>query len=669
MPSTHHHSVCPLDCPDRCSLDVEVAEGRVVSITGSRLNPVTDGFICSKVRKFPRRLYGPQRLLHPMRRAGAKGTGRFERISWDEAISTVAARLRRVASEHGAEAILPFFYGGSNGLLSQGTMDERFFRRLGASRLARTVCAAPTGAAAEALYGKMPSADFADFESADFILIWGANPARSNIHLVPYLRRAKARGARLALVDPRRTMPEDLLDFHLPVHPGTDLVLALAMIAHLESRGLTDRTFIRERTTGCGQLLERARPYTLERAERITRVPARAIAAVAEAYAAAPNALVRCGWGLERNRNGESAVAAVLALPAVTGKFGRPGCGYALSSTEAYGFDGERVAQVPEARTRIINMNQLGRALTETLTPPIKALFVYDCNPAVTVPEQARVQRGLEREDLFTVVFEQVLTDTALYADLLLPATTFLEHTEVSISYGTYGVMIADPVVTPQGEAKPNEVVFGMLGRAMGFDGREFADDTEALARQVVEAVGAPLLGERSLEGLRRSGRLAFDFPGERPVQFGTVHPMTADGRVHLFPDALGADVYRYLEDPATAEFPLALISPATSKTVSSTFGEFNLEEARLDMHPADAGARGIGDGDWVRIHNRLGSVEVRARLSDRLMTGVVDLPKGIWRKATRNGMVGTALVPDDVTRVSGGACFNDARVQVTRIG
>jgi anaerobic selenocysteine-containing dehydrogenase len=441
------------------------------------------------------------------------------------------------------------------------------------------------------------------------------------------------------------------------------------MIAHLEARGLTDPAFIREHTTGYERLLERAREFSLERAEKITRVPARMIAAVAEAYAAAPLALLRCGWGLERNRNGESAVAAVLALPAVTGKFGRSGCGYALSTTEAYRFDSERVARLPEAKTRIINMNQLGRALTDGLNPPIRALFVYDCNPVVTVPEQERVQRGLRREDLFTVVFEQVMTDTAVFADVLLPATTFLEHTEISASYGTYGLMMADPVIAPQGEARPNEVVFGMLAGAMGFDGPEFTDGTEALARQVVEAVGGPLAGERTLESLRRTGRLHFDFPGERPVQFGTVFPETADGRVHLFPEALGPDVYRYLEDPATAEFPLALISPATSKTVSSTFGEFNFEEAKLDIHPDDAGARGIADGDWVRLHNRLGSVEVRARLTDRLLAGVVNLPKGIWRKATRNGMVGTALVPDDVTAVSGGACFNDARVQVTRLG
>ncbi len=668
METMRHPAVCPLDCPDRCSLEVEVAGGRVVSIDGSRVNPVTQGFICSKVRKMPRRLYGPDRLLYPMRRTGPKGEGRFERTSWDEALGLIAARLRAVVAEHGAEAILPYFYGGSNGMVSQGTMDERFFRRLGASRLARTVCAAPTGAAAEAMYGKMASVDFPDFARADAIVIWGANPNHSNIHLVPYLRQAKARGARLVLVDPRLTLSRELVDLHLPVYPGTDVVLALAMIAHLDSRGLADRAFLRQHTTGADRLLERAREFPLPRAEAITRVPARLIAEAAEAYAQAPAALIRCGWGLERNRNGESAVAAVLALPAVAGKFGRPGCGYALSASEAYAFDSERLAAFPEAPTRVINMNQLGRALTEPLDPPVRALFVYDCNPAVTVPEQNRIQRGLERQDLFTVVFDQVMTDTARYADVLLPATTFLEHTEVSGSYGTYSLMLSEPVIPPVGEAKPNEVVFAMLARAMGLDGAEFDDDTEALARQVLAAVAAPLDGERTLEGLRRARRVGFEFPGPSPVQFGTVFPNTPDRKARLSPEALGPDLYRYLPDPGTAAYPLALISPATGKTISSTFGEFNLEQAHLSLHPADAGPRGIREGDRVRVFNDLGSVEVRARLSDKLLPGVVDLPKGIWRKATLNGSVGTALVPDSITRVSGGACFNDARVQVSRL-
>ncbi|MGH9798241.1 MAG: molybdopterin-dependent oxidoreductase, partial [Candidatus Polarisedimenticolia bacterium] len=337
------HSVCPLDCPDRCSLEVTVRDGRVTALEGSRVNPITDGFICAKVRRFTERVYGPDRLLHPMRRSGPKGEGRFERIGWDEAIGEAARRFGEIHRTWGGEAILPFAYGGSNGLLTDGLIDARLFRALGASRLERTVCAAPTGAAAAALYGKMASVDFPDFARARFIIIWGANPKHSNIHLMPYLKAARAAGGRVALIDPRRTMSDAYVDLHLPVYPGTDGAVALAMIHHLDRSGRVDRAFLKEHATGWERLLEHARVWTPERAARVARVEASAIVAIAEAYAAATPALIRCGWGLERNRNGEAAVAAVLALPAVAGKFGRAGGGYALSASSSYRVDGERL--------------------------------------------------------------------------------------------------------------------------------------------------------------------------------------------------------------------------------------------------------------------------------------------------------------------------------------
>ncbi|PYT15537.1 MAG: molybdopterin oxidoreductase [Acidobacteria bacterium] len=671
------HSVCPLDCPDRCSLDVTVEAERVVSITGSRVNPLTDGFICAKVRDFPRRVYGPDRLLHPMRRTGPKGSGRFEAISWDAAIGSIARTFEAIRREFGGEAILPFSYGGSNGLLTQGTTDERLFRSIGASRLARTVCAAPTGAASDALYGKMASVDFPDFAQARFIIIWGANPKHSNIHLMPYLKAAREAGGRVALIDPRRTMSERYVDMHLPVYPGTDGAVALAMIGHLDRIGRADRGFLERHTAGWEKLLERARAYPLERAAALARVEARDIAAIAEAYAGAEPALIRCGWGLERNRNGEAAVAAVLALPSVAGKFGVPGGGYALSSSSVYQVDDERLVGAPEARTRIINMNRLGRTLLEEKAPPVKALFVYNCNPAVTVPDQNRILEGLRREDLFTVVFDQVITDTAAYADVLLPATTFLEHTELSTSYGTYTVMLAEPVIPPVGEAKSNEEVFGLILRGMGID--DPRPRGEALLREALAAIGGPLAGAGPptdarapasdgadrLERLRRDRILPFDFPGSRPVQFGTVFPRTADRRADLWPAALGPDPYAVLDDPGDADHPLALISPATDRTISSTLGEFNHSEVRLEMHPRDADARGLRDGQVVRVHNGLGEVRVLLKINPDLRPGVVYLPKGIWGRHTRNGRVGTALVPDTVSAVSGGACFNDARVEV----
>ncbi|MFQ5877002.1 MAG: molybdopterin-dependent oxidoreductase [Acidobacteriota bacterium] len=673
MPAVH--SVCPLDCPDRCSLEVRVEDGRVSAIAGSRVHPLTDGFICAKVRRFARRVYGPERLRHPMRRVGAKGEGRFERITWDEALDRIARQMREARREHGGESILPYSYGGSNGMISQGTADERLFRSLGTSRLLRTVCAAPSAAAAEALYGRMPGIDLPDFAAARFIIVWGANPRHSHIHLMPHLKAAREAGARIALIDPRRVMSESWIDMHLPVYPGSDGAVALAMIAHLERIGRVDRAFLGCHAVGWERLLGRAREWPLERAAARARVEPRDIAAVAEAYAAADPAAIRCGWGLERNRNGESSVAAVLALPAVAGKFGVRGGGYALSTSAGYAIDDDRLAGAPEPPTRAIDMVRIGRALLEERHPPIRVLFVYNSNLVVTTPDQNRILRGLAREDLFTVVFDQVMTDTARYADVLLPATTFLEHTDLDTSYGTYAVMLAEPVIDPVGEARPNEAVFRLLCRRLGIE--DAGPEGDDLLEEVLDAIGGPLAcggragegapgrGSRRLARLRRERILRFDFPGDRPVQFATVFPATPGRRVRLWPDGLGPDPYVVREDPDPSGASLALISPATDRTISSTLGELVAGRATLQMHPEDAAERDLRDGEEVRVHNRLGEVRVPLRLNSALRPGVVYLPKGIWNRHTGNGSASTAVIPDAVTAVSGGACFNDARVEV----
>jgi anaerobic selenocysteine-containing dehydrogenase len=670
------HTSCPLDCPDRCSLEVDVDDGRVKAVRGSRVNPVTGGYICAKVREFPRRVYGPERLLHPMRRTGAKGEGRFEPITWDVAFEEIARRLTGVRRTHGGEAILPYSYGGSNGLISQGTSDERLFRRLGASGLERTVCAAPTGAAAGALYGGMASIDYPDFAAARFIIVWGANPKHSHIHLMPYLKAAREAGARIALIDPRKVMEEPWIDMHLPVYPGSDGAVALAMIGHLDRIGKVDRTFLQSHTVGWEKLLERAREWPLSRAASVARVAERDIAAIAEAYAETDPALVRCGWGPERSRNGESSVAAILSLPAVAGKFGRKGGGYTMTTSAAYAVDEERIVGVPEPKTRTINMVRVGRALLEETAPPIKALFVYNSNLLVTTPDQNRVRQGLSREDLFTVVFDQVMTDTALYADILLPATTFLEHTEINTSYGNYSVMLGEPVIPPVGESRPNEAVFRELLQRMNLD--DDVPSGTALLESTLEAIEGHLAGEDGrhhgdstghgaarLARLRREGILRIEFSGGTPIQFENVFPGTPDRKARLWPEDLGPDPYLVVEDPGVGDGPLALISPATDRTISSTLGEFNFRSVRLEMHPEDAAARSLSDGDRVRVHNDLGEVRVRLRLNPTLRPGVVYLPKGIWNRHTENGVASTVLVPDTVTAISGGACYNDARVEV----
>jgi anaerobic selenocysteine-containing dehydrogenase len=657
-----------LDCPDRCSLDVEVRDDQVVSIRGSRVHPLTAGYICTKVSRFGRRLYGPDRLLYPLRRSGPKGSGQFARISWAEAVAEVAQRLKAARDAGGAESILPFAYGGSNGMLSHEFVDAHFFRRLGASRLARTLCAASTTEALDALYGKMPGTAFEDYEESRFILIWGASPTHSNIHLVPHLKAARRRGARIAVVDPRRHLGEDLVDQHLQIYPGSDVAVALAMMHRLDRQNLVDRDFLRRHTTGWEELLEYASQFPLERAARLARVTESEIARLADSYAQADPAVVRCGWGLERNRNGLAAVAAVLALPAVAGKFGRVGGGYTLSNSKAYQVDDRELAGAPAAATRTLNMNRLGRDLTGGAEPPILALVVYNCNPAATVPDHNRVIEGLRRSDLFTVVLEQVMTDTAAYADIVLPATTFLEHTELNKSYGAFALQLGAPVIPPQGEAKSNAEIFQLLGRAMGWNDGLFALDAEQLLRHALGTVKGPMETALSPELMIERKIVFFDFPGKRPIQLSTVFPNTPDRKIRLYPGSLGPEPYRYLEDPGIPEFPLALISPSSSKSISSTLAEFNLLDVRLEMHTDDAAARGLRDDDAVRVYNELGEVHCTLRLDARLKPGVVSLPKGMWRRATLNGSLVNALVPDSVTAVSGGACFNDARVEVARL-
>jgi len=662
--ATEHtvETVCPLDCPDSCSLVATVQNGKLTALDGTRANPVTGGYICAKVRHFPERVYGPDRLLYPMVRKGPKGFAQFQRVSWESALDRIAGRIRQACERFGAESVLPYSYGGSNGLLTQDTSDATLFRRLGASRLARTVCAAPSGAANLALYGKMPSVSYEDFPEARFILLWGANPSASGIHLVPYIREAQRRGAALVVVDPRLTPLAKQADIHLAVRPGTDLPVALAIHRYLFEEGRADSAFLAEHADGADRLRDRAREWTFERAAAEADVDAGALRRVAEMYAGASPALVRCGWGQERNRNGGSATMAILALPAVAGKFGVRGGGYTMSNSASWGITRTWIG-AGEPSTRLVNMNHLGRALLHYNDPPIDVLFVYNSNAAVTTPAQQQVFDGLSREDLFTVVFDQVMTDTARYADVLLPATTFLEGYEIARGYGPMTLRLGRPVVEPVGEARSNADVFGALMRRLGLaaDGEpegELEEMLDVLAK-LPAAVG---------DDLREHGVATPPFEG-KPVQFVNVWPLTPDRKIHLFPEELDRDapagLYGYQPDPATTEFPLALISPASERSITSMLAELPRPEVRLLMNPADAEARGLKDGDGVRVFNALGEVRCNLRVGGWIRRGTVSLPKGLWRKHTANAYTSNVLVPDTLTDLGGGACFNDARVEV----
>jgi anaerobic selenocysteine-containing dehydrogenase len=646
-------------------LSVTVHHGKVVTIDGSHSNPVTGGFICAKVRRFGERVYGPDRLLYPAVRKGRKGEGKYRRVSWDEALELIASRMRTAKETLGGSSILPYSYGGSNGLLTQDNIDATLWRRYGTSRLARTLCAAPTGAANMALYGKMPSVTYQDYPAASLLMLWGVNPSVSGIHLVPYVREAQKNGATLVVIDPRATPLARAADIHLAVRPGTDVAVALAIHRHLFETGAADQTFLAAHTKGAERLRERASPWTFERASAVAGVPADSIARVADLYATSSPALIRCGWGLERNRNGGNAALAVLSLPAVGGKFGVRGGGYSMSNSASWNIDRTWIDE-PEPDTRIVNMNQLGRALTEYADPPVSVLFVYNCNPVVTVPDQQRIVKGMSREDLFTVVFEQVMTDSALYADVILPATTFLEGYDFAKAYGPINLDLGRPVIDTVGEARSNADVFGELSARLGVH----RDDEPTGELDLLVRVLDELPGQVGVD-LRSGSRPTPPF-GDAPVQFVDVFPNTADRKVDLFPEALEKaapiGIYRFQDDPATDRFPLALISPASDRTISSTLGELPRADVKLSMHPDDASARGLGEGDMVRVFNELGDVHCPVTISPLLRPGIVSLPKGIWRRTTRNGVTGTALVPDSLTDLGGGACFNDARVQVASL-
>lgn len=655
---------CIMDCPDTCALEVTVDGGRVQKIGGRSTNGGAPGFICDKVRQYGKRIYHPDRILHPMRRDGAKGSDAWLRISWHEAIAEITERFEGIRQEWGGEAILPYHYGGSNGYLSDGGMDRLYFTRLGASQLEKTICAVPTTLVARGMYGRMLGVPFADFPQARAIIIWGANPKASNIHLVPYLREAKRNGAFIAVVDPWNRFSDNEIDLHLPVLPGADLPLALSMIRLWHEAGELDQGFLDEHADGVEALLEQADRWTLEAAAAESGVRADDIRTLARIYAETSPAVIRCGWGLERNRNGGQAVAAVLAMPALLGKFGVHGGGYALSNRGAITLDSDRVYGDTASQTRSINMTQIGEALTGDLDPPLKGLFVFNCNPAATVPDQNAVLRGLAREDLFTVVHEQVMTDTARLADIVLPATTFFEQHDLRAGYGRYMVGGIRPVIEAMGEAEPNDEVFARLARAMGCDDEPFTWDGETHLRKVAEHLrleGRPA----DVEALAEGRPDVFEF-SDGAVQMDTILPRTHDGRIHLTPPDLGPRPYHF-EAVRDAAHPLALISPANNKMISSTLGEFNYPKLYVSLNPADAEPRGIADGDAVRVFNDLGEVLCRVRIDPRLRIGVASMPKGAWRKSSMNGMTSTALCPTHTNVVGGAACFNDARVEVAR--
>jgi anaerobic selenocysteine-containing dehydrogenase len=664
MVMEQRQSACPLDCPDLCGLTVGIENGRVVSVEGDERNPITAGFVCGKVRKIADHLYGEDRILTPKIRTGAKGSGAWRTATWDEALDLIADRLASIKARAGGEAILPYHYGGSNGWLTEGALATRFFRRLRASNLDRTFCATATTAATRGLYGHMPGVALEDIEHAKLIVLWGVNPSATGIHLVPLIDRARAAGAKLVVVDPRATPLAKRADLHLAVRPGADLPVALAAIHALFERGHADRTFLAAHCAEVEELATRASAWTIDRAAREARIDPALLEAFVELYAATSPAVIRAGWGMERNRNGGSAVAAVLALPAVAGKFGVRGGGYTMANSDAkWTVSSEAAIGEEPAIVRHVNMSGIADALARLRDPPIECMVVYNCNPVAQAPDQAQLVRQLAREDLFVVVHEQVWTDTAKLADVVLPATAFLEHRDLRRGYGVMRMFDSPAVATAPGEARSNNQVFGALLERLGLvrPGDATTDD-ELVAATFAVGRGPEIQAQLAANGIAHP-------PGNpRPIPFVDVFPDA--GKIHLVPAALDREakgLYTYRIDPSTAAYPLALISPALATQISSTFGQLREAPAEIELSTNDAESRGIHSGDRVRVWNTHGEVECLAKVSADVRDGVCVLPKGLWRKHTANGFTANALIPQAFADLGGQAAYNDARVQIAK--
>ena len=684
-------SVCSHDCPDACSVLVQVEDGRARRLRGNPDHPVTRGFLCAKVARYLDRVYSPDRLLYPLRRVGAKGEGRFERIGWEEALDTIAERLTAVAAEFGPEAVLPYSYGGTMGYLNGSGMDRRFFHRFGASLLARTICSEAGSVGLMTTQGARVGIEPEQFARARLILAWGASILATNVHLWPFLVEARRNGARLYVIDPRRTRTATLSDWHLPIRPGSDAALALGMMHVMIGEGLHDADYVEQYTLGFDDLRERVKEYPPERVAALTGLPAVDIIRLAREYATVRPAAIRLNYGLQRSERGGMAVRTIAMLPAITGAWREAGGGLQLSTGGAFQLCRDRL-EMPELclqsplgrRPRTINMVELGKALLDTDSPPVKGLFVYNSNPAAVAPDQNRVRQGLLREDLFTVVSEQFQTDTADYADILLPATTFLEHTDLYFAYGHYYLQLARPAIAPLGESVSNVEMFRRLARRLGFSEPCFEESEDEMIRALLDT-DHPWARGITLEDLDREGsvRLPVSPPGEPFLPFARGGFPTPSGKCELRADslrALGVDplpsyappVESRLGDPGLRQkYPLELITPKSAERINSTFGHGSGADdggARLEIHPQEAAARGIGDGDWVRVFNERGSCRLLAAVGETVAPGVVCAEAVRWNKRSADGNNVNVLTSDRLTDLGAGATFYNTLVEIARI-
>jgi molybdopterin guanine dinucleotide-containing S/N-oxide reductase-like protein len=713
------HTVCSHDCPDSCAVLVSVDEnGRAVKIQGDPSQPVTQGFLCGKVAKYLDRVYAPDRILYPLRRkpGAPKGSLKrgeehesFERVSWDEALDAIAARLKQIAATYGPESILPYSYAGTIGVLGFGSMDRRFFHRLGASQLDRTICSEAGGVAWNYVYGKKLGMPTEDFRLAKLIIAWGANIHGNNVHLWPMVEQARRHGARLIVIDPYKTRTAALADWHIAIRPGTDGALALGMMHVILREGLEDRAYIEEMTHGFDALAERVGDYTPERVAAWTGMTPGEVEQLARTYATTRPAALRLNYGVQRSENGGTAVRAIAMLPALTGAWKYRGGGGQLSTSGAFQWN-KKAVERPELAlasplkraARIVNMSTLGRALTELGQrsdarpadgPPVQALFVYNSNPGAVAPNLNTVRRGFMRPDLFTVVHELFFNDTTDYADYILPATTFLEHTDIQGAYGHYFVQLSNQAIAPPGEARSNVRLFAELAQRMGFTEDCFRDTPEEIIKQALGVTSGnggratnPNMEHITFEDLKREGHIPLAFhrdPETQPFMPNVSGRVpTPSGKIEFYSEALaalGLDALPGFVPPTESrwsdskKYPLEFLSRKADNYMNSTFANLDGHrkmEARkthlLEMHPTDAKARGITDGALVRIFNDRGSLRLTAHVNGSVPAGVVAAQLD-WAKLHNDSNNVNSLTSERLTDIGAGATFYSTLVEVAK--
>ena len=667
---------CPHDCPDTCAMLVTVEDGKATKIQGDPAMPFTEGTLCTKVAYYLERTYSPERLQYPMKRVGRKGEGKFRRITWDEALDEIAARLKAAAADD-PQTILPLSYAGTMGMVQWSSMDRRFFYKLGASLLDRTLCSTAGKHGLKATLGGSVGMDPERFDEANLIILWGANPIVSNLHLWSRVQAAKRRGARVIAIDPYRSLSAEKCTQHVALVPGTDGALALGLMHVLVRDGLIDRDYIARHTVGFEALAKRLDDYPPQRVAKLCGLQVDEVVQLARDYGTTRPAAIRLNYGMQRHAGGGIAARTIACLPALVGAWRDVAGGLVLTTEDFYRFNHaalERPDLLAGRRPRTINHSQIGDALT-TGEPPVRATIVYNNNPVAVCPQSDKVIAGFSREDLFTVVIDHFQTDSADYADIVLPATTQLEHVDVHKSYGHLYVLANNPAIAPVGESLPNSEIFRRLAARLGFEEPCFRDSDEDICRTALQST-------MDWDTVKRDGWQRLGVPA-RFAPFAEGGFPTPSGKCEFYSEWLekqGVDPLPFYNPPAEVaddalaqRYPLAFLSPPARHFLNSTFAnlarfrEFE-REPHLDMHPEDAAARGIRDGERVRVFNDRGEYLLRARVNGKPRAGVVVAPSVWWKKHAPDGRNANNLTSQRVADLGGGATFYDCRVQVERV-